>query len=181
MKELSLHILDIVQNSIAAKATQIEIIICEDTQKNILSIDISDNGTGMDKATLQKVTDPFWTSRTTRKVGLGIPLFKAAAERCSGHFKIRSEAGEGTEIIAEFVRNHIDRAPMGDIAETISLLILTNEGIDFKYTYRFNGRTYELNTKKIKEVIGDMPIQHLDVIEWIKKDIRQGIEEITQE
>ncbi len=178
MKELSLHILDIVQNSISAKASQIEIIIHEDTNKNILSIEIKDNGIGMDNETLQKVTDPFWTSRTTRKVGLGIPLFKAAAERCDGHFYINSEKGKGTIIKAEFKRNHIDRAPLGDIADTISLLILTNEGIDFKYTHQFNGRSYNLNTVEIKQIIGDMPIHHFDIIEWIKKDVHQGIEEI---
>ena len=181
MKELSLHILDIVQNSLSAKASQIEIIICEDTEKNFFSIQIIDNGVGMDREKLQKVTDPFWTSRTTRKVGLGIPLLKVAAERCNGRFAIDSEKGKGTEILAEFERNHIDRAPLGDIAETISLLIMTNEDVDFLYTHRFNGKAYELNTKEIKQVLGDLPISNLEIVDWIKNNIKEGLEEITDE
>lgn len=178
MKELSLHILDIVQNSIAAQASLVEIIILEYTDKNALSIEIIDNGKGMDKETIQKVSDPFWTSRTTRKVGLGIPLFKAAAEQCNGMFLISSEIDKGTKVLAEFERDHIDRAPLGDIAETISLLIMTNEHIDFIYTYCFNEQVYELDTREIKKVLGDMPISNLEVIDWIKENINEGIKEI---
>ncbi len=179
MKELSLHILDIVQNSLSAKASEIEIRIIEKTRDNLMSIQIIDNGIGMDQETLLKVVDPFWTSRTTRKVGLGIPLFKAAAERCAGSFKMKSEIGKGTEVIIEFERDHIDRAPIGDMAETLSLLILTNENVDFIYTHIFNEEKYEFNTKEIKQIIGDVPINQLDVIEWIKNDIKQGTDEIS--
>lgn len=178
MKELALHILDIVQNSIRAKASLIEIRIVEDLQKNLLSIQIIDNGIGMNKETLKKVSDPFWTSRNTRKVGLGISLLKAATEMCDGCFKINSQLGKGTEVIAEFKWDHIDRAPLGDMPETISLLIMTNESIDFIYTHTFNQKVYELNTIEIKEVLGNLVINNLEVIDWIKNNIRQGLDEI---
>lgn len=178
MKEISLHILDIVQNSIRAQASLIEIRILEDTSHNVLSIQIIDNGTGMDRETLEKVTDPFWTSRTTRKVGLGISLFKVAAERCEGCLRINSEVGKGTEVLAEFQKDHIDRAPLGNISDTVSLLIMTNEDIDFIYTHSFNQQSYELDTREIKKVLGDLPICNLEVIDWIKNNIKQGLDEI---
>lgn len=178
MKELSLHILDIVQNSIRAEATDISIKIHENTQTNQLVIQIIDNGTGMDEETLKRVTDPFWTSRTTRKVGLGIPLLKAAAERCEGSLDICSKLGEGTEVKVEFQLKHIDRAPLGNMSETISLLIMTNEHIHFLYSHILDGKEYVLDTKVLKEVLGDVPLSNLDVIEWVKSNIKDGLTEI---
>lgn len=178
MKELSLHILDIVQNSIRAEATEIGVRICEDTQKNLLTIQITDNGTGMDEETVKRVTDPFWTSRTTRKVGLGISLFQAAAERCEGSLKINSEVGKGTEVIIEFQLEHIDRAPIGNMADTMSLIIMTNEKIDFIYSHVLNEKEYVLETKELRKVLGDVPLSNLDVVEWIKSSIKEGLIEI---
>lgn len=178
MKELSLHILDIVQNSIRAEATEISIRVCENTLQNLLTIRITDNGTGMDQETLNRVIDPFWTSRTTRKVGLGIPLFQAAAERCEGSLKINSEVGKGTEVVVEFQLEHIDRAPLGNMAETMSLIIMTNEQTDFIYSHILNEKEYVLDTKELRKVLGDVPLSNLDVVEWIKSSIKEGLVEI---
>ncbi len=175
MKELSMHILDICQNSISANAKVVEITIVEDLIDDKLCINIKDDGKGMDSKTLEKVTDPFYTSRTTRKVGLGIPMFKAAAENTDGSFVIISKPQSGTEIKAVFRYSHIDRAPLGNIVDTMVTLILCNKEVDFLYRHYKNNKSYELDTKKIKNVLGDVPINNLEVIEWIKKDISEGL------
>ena len=115
MRELSLHILDIAQNSIKAEAECLRIAVIEDLINDKLTIKIKDDGTGMDADTVKKVVDPFYTTRTTRKVGLGIPLFKLSAEQCGGYFEIKSQLGIGTEITAVFKHSHIDRVPLGNM------------------------------------------------------------------
>lgn len=175
MKELSLHILDIAQNSIIALANIIRITVKEDTSKDELIILIEDNGQGMDKETINKVKDPFFTSRKTRKVGLGIPLLQAAAKRCGGDLEIQSEPGKGTRVTAYFINSHIDRAPMGNLCDTLLSLIVCNELIDFIYTHVYNGKTFEINTKEIKEKLGEVPIALPEVIEWIKGYLIEGI------
>ena len=124
MNELSLHILDIVQNSIKANAKLVKISVQQNTLENTYSVTISDDGHGMNESTLSKVSDPFYTTRTTRKVGMGISLFKMAAEMTGGSFTITSIEDEGTEVVANFINNHIDRAPLGDIEDTLTILIL---------------------------------------------------------
>ena len=131
MKEISLHIMDIVQNSITANAALIELFLNIQRCKNRLSIIIKDNGKGMSKEMVASVTSPFVTTRTTRKVGLGIPLFKAGAENAGGMFEISSELGKGTEVKAVYVLDHIDRPPIGDFAGTVHSIIVCNPGIDF--------------------------------------------------
>ena len=181
MNELSLHILDICQNSLKANATLIEILIEEDINSNIYQIIIRDNGIGMDKKTLSEVADPFFTTRTTRKVGLGVSLFKMAAEIAAGDFKIESEVDMGTTITATFEHNHIDRAPLGDIEESLSILVLNEAKIDIYYKHVFNNKTYILDTREIKEVLGDIPFTDYTVILWIKNNIKEGILDIHKE
>jgi signal transduction histidine kinase len=130
MNELSLHILDICQNSIKANATLIEIDVIDNAAANTYTIIIKDNGKGMDGKTLSQVSDPFYTTRTTRKVGLGISLFKMACEQAEGTFEITSKVNSGTVIKAVFQNNHIDRAPLGDIEETLVILLLNEANID---------------------------------------------------
>lgn len=178
MKELSLHILDIVQNSISAGANLVEINIDEDTIKDKLTIIVRDNGRGMDMQVAEKAKDPFYTSRSTRKVGLGIPLFAAAAERCGGSLTINSAPGKGTEVSAVFVHSHIDREPIGNIWDTIAGLIACSENVDFKYTHKFNGRVFEMDTREIKNVLKEVPITSIDVIEWIRDYVKSGIKSI---
>lgn len=179
MKELALHILDIAQNSITANATLIEIEIIEDTSKNRLTITIKDNGCGMSEEFLKKVADPFVTTRTTRKVGLGIPLLKAAAEGCNGSFFINSQLGIGTTLTVSFERNNIDRAPIGDMAATMVTLINAKNDIDFIYRHIIDEREFLLDTRKIREVLGErVPLGELTVLEWIKGYIADGLKEI---
>lgn len=180
MKELSLHILDIVQNSITAQATLISIKIIENSELNLLSIEIIDNGIGMDKDFLAKVTNPFVTTRSTRKVGLGIPLYKAAAESCNGSFFIDSTLGKGTIIKTYFERNHIDRSPIGNMAETMITLIMAKENIDYVYIHQINDKQFELDTRNIKTILEDVPISDFSVLEWLKEYINEGLKAIRQ-
>ncbi|SHJ22025.1 Histidine kinase-, DNA gyrase B-, and HSP90-like ATPase [Geosporobacter subterraneus DSM 17957] len=178
MKELSLHILDIIQNSISAKASLITIFIEEDDVKDRLSIEITDNGVGMDEEMLEKVADPFVTTRKSRRVGLGISLFKAAAESCEGSFTIQSIKGKGTTVIALFQKSHIDRVPLGNMAETIAACIHGNEEIEYFYKHVYNGNTFIFDTKEIKQILGEVPITSVDVISWIKEHIQEGLNEL---
>ncbi|RKD27988.1 Histidine kinase-, DNA gyrase B-, and HSP90-like ATPase [Caminicella sporogenes DSM 14501] len=180
MKELSMHILDIAQNSISANASLIEIIIDEDIEKDILTIIIKDNGKGMNEEILKRVTNPFYTSRTTRKVGLGIPMFKAAAEACDGFFEINSKMGKGTVVKAVFKYSHIDRAPLGNMVDTLLTLILSNPNIDFIYVHKKNNKSYILNTKEIKEILGEVPINNIDVLKWIKNNLKEGLKDLNE-
>lgn len=179
MRELSMHIMDIVENSISADACLIQIIIRESFKNNLLEIEIIDNGAGMDKSLLESVEDPFTTTRTTRKVGLGIPLFKAAVERCDGNFRIESKPNKGTKIIASFCHNHIDRAPMGELVDTIIALIAGNKNIDFIYHHITDEGEYLLNTRELKEVLLGIDINNIKVLEWIRKNINEGLEQIN--
>ena len=180
MKELSLHILDIAQNSIHAQATLIRIEIIENTELNLLTIEISDNGVGMEGELLAKVTNPFVTTRTTRKVGLGISLYKAAAERCNGSFFIDSAIGKGTIIKSSFERNHIDRSPIGNMPETIITLIMAKESIDYVYVHQINKKRFELDTRNIKEILNGLSISDFSVLEWLKEYILEGLADIKQ-
>ena len=178
MRELSLHILDIAQNSIKAEAECLRIVIIEDLQNDRLTIKIKDDGTGMDAETVKKVIDPFYTTRTTRKVGLGIPLFKISAEQCDGFFDIKSNLGQGTEITAVFKHSHIDRVPLGDMPETIITIINGCENMDLVYTHHYNNDTFTLNTKEIKKLLDGVPINNFDVIAWLRAYITEGLIEI---
>jgi anti-sigma regulatory factor (Ser/Thr protein kinase) len=175
MRELSMHIMDIVENSISAGATLIEILIRQSIDRDLLEIEVIDNGKGMDKDFLEKVFDPFVTTRTTRKVGLGIPLFKAAAERCDGSFDIQSEPGKGTRVKASFRYSHIDRAPMGDLVNTITALVAGNEQTDFVYHHITDKGEYVLDTREIKKILGDVSINNIKVIEWMRTNIEEGL------
>ena len=178
MKELSLHILDIAKNSVKAKASVIEIIISEDEETNLLTIEIKDNGCGMSKEFLAKVRDPFSTTRTTRKVGMGIPLFEAAAVQCGGYVDITSEEGVGTEFKVVFEYNHIDRAPIGDMPGTMQVLISGSPEIDFIYRHEKNEKTFNMDTRELRQVLGEVPLDTPDVLAWIDGFIQEGLSEL---
>ena len=175
MKELSLNILDIAENSVSAKASLVEICITESIVKNTVLIKITDNGCGMSAEVLKTVTDPFSTTRKTRKVGMGISLLKLAAEQSNGELYIDSELGKGTMVTATFERNHIDRPPLGNIGQTISTLISCNLGVDFTYTHIFEDKVFNFSTREITEIIPDVPLNTPDVILWIQDYINEGI------
>ena len=179
MQELSLNILDIAQNSIVANATLIEIEV-EVDQNDFLSITVRDNGKGMDEETVKNVINPFYTSRTTRKVGLGVPFFKQAAEDTGGAFHIESEVGKGTTIKAVFDTNNIDYTPLGEVWDTVALLIQMNEAIDFVYTVKKDGNEFVCDTRQLKEIMEGMPLSDLAVVQWIKEFIRENQTELLK-
>ena len=176
MKELSLNILDIAQNSVKAGASLIEIRLTETDE--ILTIEIIDNGCGMSREMLERVTDPFCTSRTTRKVGMGLPLFKMAAEQTGGSFDIQSAVGVGTTVKAVFDTSNIDCTPLGDIWDTVAILIQMNEDIDFVYTASRGEESFVCDTRQLKEIMEGAPLSDPMVVRWIKEFIEENQFEI---
>lgn len=178
MKEISLHILDIAENSVNAGADRIKISVIENIKKDRLIIQVTDNGKGMDANTVAVISDPFVTSRKTRRVGLGIPFFKAAAEACDGFLKIQSELGIGTTINVEFCLSHIDRMPLGNIEDTVSNLIIGYPEVDWLFSYQADDQTFCIDSKEIKEVLGDVPLSEPTVINFIRQQVKEGVEAI---
>jgi len=181
MKELSLHILDITQNSIRAEAMLIALTINESLAENNLTIIIEDNGKGIPADKLQTITDPFVTSRTTRKVGLGLSLFKAAAEGCDGFFEITSVVGVGTKVTGSFRRDHIDRAPLGNMADTIVTMVMSFGEADLFYEHYYNQQKFMMDTREIKETLRVTSLNELDILNWIREFVKEGLEEIMEE
>ena len=175
MKELSLHILDIAENSVNADADKIEISVIENINNDSLSIIIKDNGKGMDADTVRRITDPFVTSRTTRKIGLGIPFLKAAAEACQGNLQIKSQPGVGTDIQVTFQRSHIDRMPLGDIQTTFLNLLIGYPHINWVFKYQVNEKIFEMDDRPIKETLDGIPLSEPSVINYLKELLSKGI------
>ena len=165
MKELSLHILDLAENSIRAEASLIKILINENFDKDMLTIIIDDDGKGMDKELLESVQDPFTTTRTTRKIGLGVPLMKVAAKRCEGDLKIISEPNRGTKVEVNFKHSHIDRAPLGKIHETIMTLINYGKDIELLYEHQINDEKFKFDTREIKKILDGVDINSPDILD----------------
>lgn len=179
MRELSLHILDIVQNSISANAKNISIEIDEQAETDMLSITITDDGKGMSEDFLAEVISPFATTRTTRKVGLGIPLFKEAAEETGGKFTIESKLGEGTSVKAVFGYSHIDRQPLGDIASVMFILVQGNPQLDFYYKHNVGTNEFIFDTKQIRSVLGtEVGLDRPEILSWISECLQDGIQEL---
>lgn len=180
MRDLSLHILDLSQNSISAGADLVQVTVNEDKKADRLTICIEDNGRGMDKDFLERVMDPFVTTRTSRKVGLGIPLMQAACKRCEGDLIIESKKNVGTKLTATFKHSHIDRAPMGDMAETMVSLVLAGSNgsktVDFVYRHIIDHRDFCLDTREIRTALGsNVTLAEPDVLMWIKDFINEGL------
>jgi anti-sigma regulatory factor (Ser/Thr protein kinase) len=178
MKDLALHILDITQNSITAGASLIEIAVDENHPGNMISISIRDNGRGIPAAMLAQVTDPYTTSRTTRKVGLGIPLFKQSAEQTGGSLQIESEPGKGTTTTARFGADHIDLPPWGDMAGVIILMVAANPKLEFLYIHRSKSGEYIFDTSEIKTTLEGVPIEEPEIRKFLKEMIEDNLREI---
>ena len=179
MRELSLHILDLMENALAAGAQHVQVTVNEDTRANSLTITVADDGCGMDAETQARAVDPYYTTRTTRHVGLGLPLTKAAAERCAGSFELTSCVGKGTTVVASFQRDHIDRAPLGDMISTLmGALLNVREGWDLAYVHRIDEKEFRLDTAELRDILGDIPLGHPAVREWLGSFLRQGYEEL---
>lgn len=178
MQEISLNILDIAQNSIRAGAKNIHIEIVEDVFEDLFEFTVQDDGCGMSEELLRRVTDPFVTTRTTRKVGLGISLLKSAAQQAGGDVAIKSKLGEGTTLTATFSYSSIDRQPLGDIAAVIVSLISMNTQCDFCYKHTVNKKTFELDTRELRNILGDVSLAEISVAQWITQYINEGLTEI---
>lgn len=180
MKEISLHILDLAQNSIRAGAKNITIRIEENRQSDTFTVTLRDDGSGMPKELAEAVLSPFVTTRTTRKVGLGIPLFAAGCESCEGSFKLASTPGKGTEMVGTYRLSHIDRPPLGSIWDTVTLLIQANPQLRFCYAHSLDGKSYALDTSEVREILGEVPLDTPEVISFLTDFIRNNEQELRE-
>lgn len=184
MKELSLNILDIAENSVKAGATLITVSLTQ--ADNVLTIDITDDGCGMDAETVRRVTDPFYTTRTTRKVGLGLPLLKLEAEQTGGTLTVTSRTaaqcpdGHGTTVHATFHTDHIDCMPLGDVTATLVTLIQGHPQEELAFSHRTDAGTVTLDTRQLREVLGDVPLDTYEVLKWIEGYLREQYQSINQ-
>lgn len=175
MRELSLHILDLAQNSIGAGAHLVTIIIDED-EKGFFTFSIEDDGCGMSEEMVKQVRDPFVTTRKTRKVGMGIPFIDMVSQQCGGHLDIKSVEGEGTLIKAYFTKDNIDMPPLGDIVESIKVLLVGAPWLDVVFIYRNGAKEFTFNTQDIREALGDAAdFTNPEVYAWIEGYLRQEI------
>ena len=179
MQELSLNVLDVAQNSVRAGASLITILVTEEPDKDLLTIVIGDDGCGMSPSQVRQVQDPFFTTRTTRRVGLGVPLFKMAVEMSGGGLSIQSREGEGTVVTATFGLSHIDRMPLGDINGTVAALIQCNPAIDFVYTRAVGSRAMTLDTREFRQILGDVPLDAPEVSAFIREYLEENTAELT--
>lgn len=178
MKEIALHILDIAQNSIRAGADEIRISLDESVAADILTLTVADNGKGMDQESCRKATDPFFTSRKTRRVGLGLPLLQMNASLSGGRMTIESEPGRGTTVTATFRYSHVDRPPLGDVSGTIALLIISNPGINIIYTHRCEGKEWNISTDAICSELGEDAITDLSIVSPLREIINENVAEV---
>jgi signal transduction histidine kinase len=182
MKELSLHINDMVENALRADATLVKVTIVEDPEDNRLIIKVSDNGKGMTKEVLARATDPFTTSRTTRPVGMGLSLFEAAAKRAGGSFSLLSKRNVGTVVIAEFQFDHIDRAPLGNMESTLVSIVLSLGDADLLYVHKKRGKEFRFDTRELRQKLGDwVPLNQLEVIRWLKGFLREPLKDLEND
>lgn len=184
MREIALHLLDIAENSVAAESKNISIHVHEDLLHDRLSACVIDDGRGMDAATVQQVQDPFYTTRTTRKVGLGIPLLKLAAEQADGAFSLQSEPGKGAWVEAEFRHSHIDRMPLGDLASTFLTLLIGHPQIDWTFLYRVtdpnqHSRDFLFESAELKSELGDISLTEPEVLTFLRGVFEEGIEAVA--
>ena len=178
MNDLSLHIIDIIQNSLSAGASRIVVSVDEDRANDRLVIRIEDNGKGMAPEQLARLDDPFFTTRTTRRVGMGIPLFRQSAEQAGGAVSIESRPGEGTKVTATFQYSHLDRPPLGDLAGSFILMVSANPEVDFVLNYSYCDKNYRFDTVEVKEILGDIPLNEPAVIKMLTQMVSQNIKDL---
>ena len=184
MREIALHLLDIAENSAAAQSTKVSIEVQEDLVNDRLNARVIDNGCGMDAETAPNVQDPFYTTRTTRNVGLGIPLLKLAVEQAEGRFSLESELGKGTRVDAEFCHSHIDRMPLGDLASTFLAMLISHPQIDWTFTYRVaendgQNRDFVFESAELKSELGEIPLTEPEILTFVRGMIEEGVEAVA--
>lgn len=182
MREIVLHLLDLAENSVSAGAKTIIIEVREDLEHDLLTASIEDDGRGMDEETVKKITDPFYTSRTTRSVGLGIPLLKEAAEACEGGLTIHSKPRAGTRVEVKFRHSHIDRMPLGNLKTTFIGLTVAHPDVHWIFRYAARNpkgteETFEFDDEPVKNILVDVPLTHPDVLAYLGETLGQGLEE----
>lgn len=175
MEDLAMHMMEIIMNSIHANSKNIEIEVIDSEEKNLIKMTIKDDGKGMTKDLLLKIVDPFVTTRTTRKIGMGVAFMKGLAEQCDGSFDAKSNVGKGTVISASVRRDHIDVPPMGNLGEMMMQCIQADENIDYIFNYIADKGSFLFTTKEVKEQIEGMSIVEPEILLWIKDYINQGI------
>jgi anti-sigma regulatory factor (Ser/Thr protein kinase) len=178
LEDLSLHILDIAENAIAARAKRIEILVVEEPGEDRLTIEIRDDGIGMDEEVSQKAVDPFFTTRSSRRVGLGLSFLAQAAQEAGGSLRIESELGKGTEVTASFQYHHIDRKPLGSMVETVMTLLIGNPELEIFYTHKNEGKSFALRSSWVKNLFKDRPLIDPEVIQWVERHLREGLKQI---
>lgn len=175
-----MNVLDVAENSVAAGATLITIALTIDTAQKLQTLSIGDNGKGMSPEMVQSVTDPFCTTRKTRKVGLGLPFLKQAAEMTGGAMHIESELGKGTTVTATFTLGHIDLMPLGDMAATVAGLIQCNPELDFVYTASADGEAFTADTREMRALLEGVPLSEPSVALWVREYLQENTEEILK-
>lgn len=181
MEDISLHILDIAENSISAGASLVKITISGDRAKGLFTVAVEDNGKGIPEDIRAKVLDPFCTTRTTRKVGLGLPLLAQSARETKGDITVKAVNPSGTIVTATFRQSHIDMKPLGDISETLIILIAGNPYVDFLFSYNKDGNTFSLDTRQIKEKLDGVPITSSPVLSFLREYLSASLRDITEQ
>jgi len=174
MKDLSLHVLDIAENAVMAGATRIEIGIKQNVATDRLEISVSDNGSGMGPDELSRSIDPFYTTRSTRKVGLGLSMFHQAAREAGGGMDVSSRPGSGTVVRAWFVWSHVDRKPLGDLAGAIIALVASASGVDMVFDCVTDRSCFSLRTAELRKQLEEVPISHPEVLALIRRRLEEG-------
>ena len=177
LRELALHLLDIAENSVAAGARNVQIVTAEDTHEDCLRLSVIDDGDGMDARMVAQATDPFVTSRTTRKVGLGLPLLKEAAEACEGWLRIQSTPGKGTCVQVEFRNSHIDRMPLGNLPATWLSLLVSSPKVHWTFRYSVDNHFYEFDDELIKKELGDLSLTEPVILTFLRQSLEEGFTE----
>lgn len=186
MKEIALHLLDLAENSVSAGASAIEIAVTENQAFDRLTVAVQDNGRGMDPEIARQLGDPFYTTRTTRKVGLGIPLFQAAAEACNGGFSVSSSPGHGTRVQANFQLSHIDRMPLGDLPGTALALLIAHPEINWRFVYQLTPgdgsplHEFVFDDAPIKEILAGVPLCEPDVLAYLRQSLNDGFTAVSE-
>ena len=180
MLEISLHILDIAENSLSAGASLVEIMLEKDDVRDRLTLTVRDNGPGLSPEDVARVTDPFYTTRTTRRVGLGLSLLKQTAEQSGGEFRIDSAPGAGATVRAEFALSHLDRPPLGNLTDTLMTLIVGRQDADFVYRQTNDGQVFELDTREVKAELDGVPLSNPDVLVFLRENIKSGVADLAR-
>jgi hypothetical protein len=175
VEDICFHLVDLVQNSVAAGAGAIRLSIVESKNQDTLTLEVDDDGRGMDEQTLEKVQDPFFTTKGFKKVGLGIPLLKATAQSCRGDFNIRSEVSRGTEVRASLQRGHLDCPPLGNLEETLLSLLVSLDRVDVQFFYRSDRGEFSISSGAIRLQVGELHLSHPDVYQFLREYIHEGL------